>query len=168
MGFELSKVCENKVTTMIRVIHPLDHFGSTSWLWCTWVDFIAVPYYQAEERFEGNEELLKLVGSNETGWAELWEPIMKEIPQFSLRKIPGLLKPVDKIDFGRLKSELIGLNGQESDWEDKMVAVITWPTIVGIMLIVVMASLSWWWWRKRQMKDSEGSKETCCEDPAQL
>ena len=36
-----------------------------------------------------------------------------------------------------------------------MVTVITWPTIVGIMLIVVMASLSWWWWwRRRQMKDS--------------
>ena len=51
-------------------------------------------------------ELLRLEGSNETGWAELWEPITKEVPQFSLRKMP-----VDKIDFGRLKLELIGLNG---------------------------------------------------------
>ena len=68
--------------------------------------------------------------------------------------MPGLLKPVDGIDFGWLKSRLIKLIWRESDWKDKMVTVITWQTSVGIMLIVVMASLSWWWWRKRQMKDS--------------
>ena len=35
-----------------------------------------------------------------------------------------------------------------------MVNMVTWPTFVGIMLIIVMASLGWWWWKKRQMKES--------------
>ena len=60
---------------------------------------------------------MKLVGSNETGW----DPFTKEVPQFLLRKRPGLLKPVDKIDFGRLKLELTRLRRQESNWGDKMV-----------------------------------------------
>ena len=38
---------------------------------------------------------------------------MKEVPQFSLGKMPGLLKPVDKIDFGQLKLELTRLSRQE-------------------------------------------------------
>ena len=89
-------------------------------------------YYQAEERFKGNEALLRLVGSNETGWAELCDLITKEVPQFSLRKMPGLLKPVDKIDFGRLKLELTRLSRQELNWGNKMVTMITWPTVVGL------------------------------------
>ena len=35
-----------------------------------------------------------------------------------------------------------------------MVAVVNWPTVVGIMLIIFMASLSWWRCKKRQMIDS--------------
>ena len=39
---ELSKVCENKMTTAMRVIPPpLDHFGFTPWLWCTWANPIS-------------------------------------------------------------------------------------------------------------------------------
>ena len=29
-------------------------------------------------------------------------------------------------------------------WRDKTVTMVTWPTVVGIMLIIVMASLSRW------------------------
>ena len=80
---------------------------------------------------------------------------MKESPQFSLRKLPGLLKPVDRIDFGRWKSKLVRLNKQKLSWGDKIVTMVTWSTVVGIMLIIVMASLSWWWWwKKRQIKES--------------
>ena len=35
-----------------------------------------------------------------------------------------------------------------------MVTMVTWLTVVEIMLIIGMASLSWWWWKKRQMKMS--------------
>ena len=86
---KLSKVCENKVTTTMRVILSLAilalAFGCGAH-----VLTLSIPthYYQAEERFEGNEALLKLVGSNETEWAELWDPITKAVPQFSLRKMP--------------------------------------------------------------------------------
>ena len=73
---------------------------------------------------------MKLVGSNETAWAELWDPITKKNP--------------DKIDFGRLKLELTRLSREESNWGDKMVTMVTWPTVVGIMLIIGMASLIWW------------------------
>ena len=97
---------------------------------------------------------MKLVGSNETGWAELWDPITKEVPQFPLEKLPELLKSVDKVDFGQLKLELTRLSKRESNWGDTMVTMVTWPTIVGIMLIVGIASLSWWWWKKRQLKMS--------------
>ena len=56
--------------------------------------------------------------------------------------------------FGRLKSELIRIIRQELNWGDKMVTMVTSPTVVGIMLIIVMAFLNWWWWKKRQMKES--------------
>ena len=38
---------------------------------------------------------------------ELWGPITKRVPQFSLRKMPRLLKPVDRIDFWTIE---IGIN----------------------------------------------------------
>ena len=84
--------------------------------------------------------------------------------------MPGLLKPVDKIDFGRLKLELTRLSRQESSWGDKMVTRVTWPTVMGIMLIIVTASLSWW--KKRQVKmlgvkvkSAESASAVCIECP---
>ena len=46
--------------------------------------------------------------------------------------------------FGRLRSELIGLMRQKLNWGDKMVTMVTWQTVVRIMLIIAMASLNWW------------------------
>ena len=44
--------------------------------------------------------------NNLSNWAELWEPIVKRFPTVTLKKIPELLKHIEKIGFEQLKSKL--------------------------------------------------------------
>lgn len=92
---ELSKVCEGKPTTTIRVILPLFFVVLPIGCGAHSPSISLPPYYQAEEKFEENEALLELVGTNTSGWTGLWEPIVREITKMSLEKMLALLKPID-------------------------------------------------------------------------
>lgn len=41
---------------------------------------------------------MTLFETNLWNWAELWEPILKKFPEVELKKMPELLKPVEKIN----------------------------------------------------------------------
>ena len=99
------------------------------------------PYYQAEERFKKEKSFSKLMENNLSDWAELWEPIVKRFPAVTLKKIPELLKPIEKIGFEQLKAKLDTMGETGTEWMTDNQWLINWSTVIGTLIILAMVIL---------------------------
>ena len=101
----LSEVCKGESTRTIKIIPPLTmvHLPMGRSSSGSFLHF--PPFYRTTKKFEERGTLMKLIDKNFT-WEEVWEPLTQKFPDVALRKIPELLVPVEKINFGRLSREL--------------------------------------------------------------
>ena len=99
------------------------------------------PYYQDEERFEKKNTIAKLMENNQSDWAELWEPIVKWFPEVTLRKIPEILKPIEKIGFEQLKAKIDTVGETGTEWITSTRWLMSWSTVIGTWIFLASVIL---------------------------
>ena len=128
---DLSMVCEGKTTQPIKVIPLLTMVELPLGCSTFGISTSLPPYYQAEEKFEKKKSFLKLMENNLSNWAELWEPIVKRFPTVTLKKIPELLKPIEKIGFEQLKAMLDIVRETGTEWVTGTQLLMNWSAVIG-------------------------------------
>ena len=134
---DLSMVCEEKTTQTIKVTMVELPLGCSAF----GMSMSLPPYYQAEEKFEKKKAFSKLMENNLSNWAELWGPIVKRFPTVTLKKIPELLKPVEKIGFEQLKSKLDTVRETGTEWMTGTQLLMNWSAVIGTLIILAMITL---------------------------
>ena len=76
--------------------------------------------------------------NNLSNWAELWEPIVKRFPTVTLKKIPELLKPIEKIGFEQLKAKLDTVRETGTEWVTGTQFLMNWSAVIGTLIILAM------------------------------
>ena len=127
---DLSMVCEGKTTQTIKVIPPLTMVELPLGCSAFGISMSLPPYYQAEEKFEKKMSFSKLMENNLSNWAELWEPIVKRFPTVTLKKIPELLKPMEKIGFEQLKAKLDTVRETGTQWMIGTQLLMNWSAVL--------------------------------------
>ena len=79
--------------------------------------------------------------NNLSDWAELWEPIVKRFHAVTLKKIPELLKPIEKIGFEQLKAKLDTWGETGTEWMTDNQWLMNWSTVIGTLIILAMVIL---------------------------
>lgn len=135
---ELLEVCEEKPTRTIKVGPPLFIIELPMRCGAHGSLISLLPYYQAE-KFEENESFLKLMPTNVSEWTELWEPVVKEFPEISIKKMPDK----NRITPEEFKSKLSLVGRTSLNWKENMSTMIVWSTILGSLLII-LGEIIWW------------------------
>ena len=162
--FALSEVCEGKPTKTVKVIPPLAMIKLPLGCSAFGTSVSLPPYYQAVEKFEETESISDLLGTNISDWAELWKPLVEGAPEATLRKIPKLLGPVERIDLDQLQDKLSSVGTSNSVLKGTSGIVINWSVMIGILLIIVMIlSAVFLLKRRRKILSRERALAGACE-----
>ena len=81
---------------------------------------------QTEEKFEETESLVNLFDRNLRNLEELWEPITKKFPELTFKRMPVLLKSLDKLNLYLLKERLNTLTKPKSVRKNNPESIISW------------------------------------------
>ena len=79
--------------------------------------------------------------NNLSNWAELWEPIIKRFPTVTLKKIPELLKPIEKIGFEQLKAKLDTVRETGTEGMTGTQLLMNWSAVIGTLIILAIIIL---------------------------
>ena len=99
------------------------------------------PYYQAEGKFEKKKSFMKLMKTNLSDWTKLWEQIV-EVPEITLKKIPKLLKPVERIGFEQLWKKLDTVDKASSARVNGSEILINWSEVIATVIVIVVTILA--------------------------
>lgn len=64
------------------------------------------PCYQAKEKCEDEDSLVKLSEISLNKWIEIWEPVVEKLPKATLKPMPKLLRQVERISLDESKVTL--------------------------------------------------------------
>ena len=79
--------------------------------------------------------------NNLSNWVELWEPIIKRFPTVTLKKIPELLKPIEKRGLEQLKAKLDTVRETSTEWMTGTQLLMNWSAVIGTLRILAMIIL---------------------------
>lgn len=94
------------------------------------------PYYQKEEKYEEKDSVVELINRSLDNYMEMWNPIVNEFPNITLKLIPVLLEPVERINMNQLKDQLKMLGEGGMAWEDSKKIIINWSAVIGTLILV--------------------------------
>ena len=69
-------------------------------------------------KYEEKDSLVKLIKTSFSNWTEVWDPITEKYPEVTVKKIPDVLKPVEKIDLNQLEKKLTIIETENMAWKD--------------------------------------------------
>jgi len=130
----LSRVCEGVSTESINILPPLRIIKLPLGCSAYGPSIALPPYYQAEGRFERQDELLAMMTKEMDNWTDLWSPLTFRFKNATLSKLPQVLKPVEKIDLHSLTKRLELIEQVTDPWGDSENVTLLYTLVTALLV----------------------------------
>lgn len=153
---DLSQVCKGRPTLTITATSPLSIISLPMGCTAFGTPITLPPFYQAEERFESRDSFLALSNISSARWTDLWKPLIRTSLNVTARKLPQLLKKIERIDLQDLVDQLETIDGEvlpQGSWTTESVALLSVGGCVLVGIIIIIIQVVWGrQWLKRCKK----------------